>query len=154
MFKPKVVLKDNYCEPVRKAYVATVDYNTPCSEPTCSPCDDNIYVRGAEGLSAYQIAVKNGFVGTEVQWLATLGSNATQPEIITFTGATGAVVVDYTLNSRRTKYPNPTYEVYATNGNLAISIGGYGVTITRTLGIIDNITFEGLFGDGYILLKA
>lgn len=27
---------------------------------------------GADGLSAYQVAVANGFVGTEAQWLASL----------------------------------------------------------------------------------
>lgn len=29
-------------------------------------------VRGKEGKSAYEVAVKNGFSGTEVEWLASL----------------------------------------------------------------------------------
>lgn len=31
-------------------------------------------LNGSNGLSAYEIAVRNGFVGTEVEWLASLGS--------------------------------------------------------------------------------
>lgn len=31
-----------------------------------------VMVEGQQGDSAYQVAVKNGFVGTEKQWLATL----------------------------------------------------------------------------------
>lgn len=38
-------------------------------------------VRYRNGLSAYQIAVINGFVGTEVEWLASLvGDDGRQPE--------------------------------------------------------------------------
>ena len=29
-------------------------------------------IKGEDGKSAYQIAVENGFVGTEVEWLASL----------------------------------------------------------------------------------
>jgi len=31
--------------------------------------------KGDQGLSAYEIALNNGFVGTEVEWLASLGSS-------------------------------------------------------------------------------
>ncbi|MBL0144952.1 MAG: hypothetical protein IPP48_03500 [Chitinophagaceae bacterium] len=31
-----------------------------------------IYEQGDSGLSAYEIAVANGFIGTEVEWLASL----------------------------------------------------------------------------------
>jgi hypothetical protein len=34
--------------------------------------DPNIYIRGEPGLSAYQVAVANGFVGTEQDWLESL----------------------------------------------------------------------------------
>lgn len=33
-----------------------------------------VVARGATGLSAYQIAVNGGFVGTEAEWLASLAS--------------------------------------------------------------------------------
>ena len=32
-------------------------------------------IKGEDGKSAYQIAVENGFVGTEVEWLASLKGN-------------------------------------------------------------------------------
>ena len=32
-------------------------------------------IKGEKGDSAYQVAVKNGFQGTESQWLSTLGSS-------------------------------------------------------------------------------
>lgn len=42
---------------------------------------DNAVIEGVPGKSAYEIAVDNGFVGTETQWLASLvgpaGSNGT-----------------------------------------------------------------------------
>lgn len=34
-----------------------------------------IETRGIRGMSAYEVAVSNGFVGTEDEWLATLGSD-------------------------------------------------------------------------------
>ena len=36
-------------------------------------------IKGKDGLSAYEIAVQNGFEGTEIEWLESLG--ATQEEI-------------------------------------------------------------------------
>lgn len=44
---------------------------------------------GANGLSAYQIAVNNGFVGTEVEWIASLEGNPGDP------GYTPVKGVDY-----------------------------------------------------------
>ena len=32
--------------------------------------------RGPKGLSAYEIALENGFVGTEKEWLSTLGTSS------------------------------------------------------------------------------
>jgi hypothetical protein len=155
MFKPKVVLADDYCEPVHRVYTATIDYSP---KPTCTPCyDESVYVRGAQGLSAYELAVKNGFVGTLAQWLATLsggGGSVTPAEYIPFTAAAGEIVLDYTISSRQTLYPTPTFEVYSTDGSIDTSVGGYGVTIVRIAGIIATVTLSGLFGDGYILLKA
>ena len=40
----------------------------------------SVYVQGPAGASAYQLAVANGFVGTEQQWLLSLkGKNGTNP---------------------------------------------------------------------------
>jgi len=37
---------------------------------------------GSQGASAYQIAVVNGFVGTEVEWLASLAVNPQSTGIV------------------------------------------------------------------------
>jgi hypothetical protein len=34
--------------------------------------DPSVYIRGEPGLSAYQVAIANGFVGTEQDWLDSL----------------------------------------------------------------------------------
>ena len=44
---------------------------------------------GADGLSAYQVAVANGFVGTQQQWLASLADGVGTPGATGATGATG-----------------------------------------------------------------
>lgn len=50
-------------------------------------------VTGPAGISAYDIAVLNGFVGTEEQWLASLSAGLTASEIVTLLGYTPAVDV-------------------------------------------------------------
>lgn len=37
---------------------------------------------GPQGKSAYQVAVDNGFVGTEAQWLASIGASAIATHVI------------------------------------------------------------------------
>jgi hypothetical protein len=61
----------------------TLIISDDCSETTIvideviEPVTIEICDLGAEGLSAYQIALKNGFVGTEAQWLESLKSITT-----------------------------------------------------------------------------
>lgn len=52
--------------------------------------------KGEQGDSAYQIAVKNGFNGTEKQWLATLGTSShfTQDKTLYVTTSTNEKVID------------------------------------------------------------
>ena len=38
-----------------------------------------IGIKGADGLSAYEVAVKNGFEGTEQEWANSLGGSYTLP---------------------------------------------------------------------------
>lgn len=45
---------------------------------------------GANGLSAYQVAVANGFVGSEAQWLASLTGPAGEPGQVGATGPAGS----------------------------------------------------------------
>lgn len=64
---------------------------------------------GLNGASAYEIAVVNGFVGTEAQWLSSLGSpgaelakasvTSQQVGILTETDITGLVLPDFTVGA-------------------------------------------------------
>lgn len=42
----------------------------------------NVSTVGVQGLSAYQIAVKNGFVGTESDWLNSIGGSSSLDAIL------------------------------------------------------------------------
>jgi hypothetical protein len=56
---------------------------------------------GANGLSAYQIAVTNGFIGTEAQWLASLqGSSSGSKYIHTQTSESAEWIVNHNLGER------------------------------------------------------
>ena len=37
----------------------------------------------SDGLSAYEVALKNGFVGSETEWLASLKGDAFTPDVAT-----------------------------------------------------------------------
>lgn len=75
------------------------------SSSCCSPCEStttNTNIPGPAGKSAYQVAVDNGFVGTEAQWLASLdgsdGQNAYTDTTAAFTmpAISGTVSVEVT----------------------------------------------------------
>lgn len=55
---------------------------------------------GADGKSAYEIAVENGYVGTEQQWLASLKGEQGPQGIKGETGATGPQGADYVLSEQ------------------------------------------------------
>lgn len=50
-------------------------------------------VAGPTGFSAYQLAVRNGFEGTEVEWLASLGDGEGGGAVDSVNGETGVVVL-------------------------------------------------------------
>ena len=50
-----------------------------------------ICVRGKDGLSAYEVAVKNGYVGTEQEWLESLAVKISHVEQSTESGGTSVV---------------------------------------------------------------
>lgn len=66
--------------------------------------------RGIQGLSAYQVALKNGFVGTEEQWLESLK------------GEPGATYDDTEIKSRVTTLENRVTTLENTVGNLNDSL--------------------------------
>ena len=41
-------------------------------------------VKGVDGLSAYQVAVNNGFVGTEQEWLDSLASEGASSDYLAY----------------------------------------------------------------------
>ncbi len=41
---------------------------------------NSMAIRAIRGMSAYQVAVENGFKGTEKEWLATLQAEPINPE--------------------------------------------------------------------------
>ncbi len=71
-------------------------------------------LRGIPGKSAYQVAVDNGFVGTEAQWLASLGAPQVFPTYASLQAAITAgqfsaprsvvVTTDETNDNTRTFY--------------------------------------------------
>lgn len=70
-------------------------------------------IKGPPGDSAYTVAVKNGFVGTEAEWLESLSTagiidpiSGLPPEPIVKALAT-AVLADH----RQDPNPHPTYEL-------------------------------------------
>ena len=100
--------------------------------------------KGEKGDSAYQIAVKNGFVGTEKDWLATLGTtNYVGETKATFIGTQGqkefGLPTGYTSESIAEIYiegerlNDNEYTINATNRTLtltnAISVNGTTVEI-------------------------
>ena len=78
-------------------------------------------VDGDPGESAYQIAVNNGFVGTEQQWLASLQSNANSASLYANTGITLAQAA-YNQGNSTAAVANTDYTTISTTA------GTYGNT--------------------------
>ena len=69
---------------------------------------------GADGKSAYEIAVENGFEGTVIEWLASLKGQD---------GSDATVTVDSTLDSQSTN-PVQNKVVFAAIGDIETLLGG------------------------------
>ncbi len=107
-------------------------------------------VNGAEGLSAYEVALANGFVGTEAQWL------------ISLKGINGANGEDYISNLQKTiTYPDDfvgtTYTLTQDDNNYVLVIDNVAANvnievpwnlINSTIGFIQRGTGEVLFTTG------
>lgn len=92
---------------------------------------------GLQGKSAYQVAVDNGFVGTEAQWLASLGVNVTS---VTATGLAAGASPTVTLSGpttgRTLNFGIPAGATGAAAGISSVSVTtlAAGATPTVTLG--------------------
>lgn len=76
-----------------------------------------IVSEGVEGPSAYEVAVENGFVGTEAEWLLTLNSGAFYANLAAFP-ATGTDGVIYLAKDTDT--------IYRWDGAAYVEVGGGG----------------------------
>ncbi|MCR5728488.1 MAG: hypothetical protein K6G24_13615 [Lachnospiraceae bacterium] len=115
---------------------------------------------GATGLSAYEIAVKNGFIGTETEWLASLkgekgadGANGTNGTNGT-NGLNGKSALD--VAREETNNPNLTYDGWiASIAMIAASQSGgngSGSSIAVTpLGENGDQGINIILGNGYVL---
>lgn len=102
-------------------------------------------VKGERGYSAYQVAVMNGFVGTEQDWLATLGTSSHFKEETTIvTSTAGQTSLDlpstYTSNSFIDVYVNglrlTTSEYTIDTSTQKINLVGVTLTAGQTVEIV------------------
>jgi len=111
---------------------------------------------GAQGKSAYQVAVENGFVGTQQDWVESLTGNAselvltkTASEVVELTvdfsnrleaGVTLESVVSVTAYPAGLVITNPTIQgnqvVFQTSGGVALQ--GYRIDISVTASAAPN----------------
>lgn len=72
-------------------------------------------IKGKDGLSAYEIAVQNGFEGTEIEWLASLG--ATQEEIAS---AVAAYLAENPISTSASVYNADTHYDFPSVGSVDV----------------------------------
>ena len=106
--------------------------------------------KGDTGKSAYQIAVDNGFVGTESEWLASLNVDISDLDNAVFNIEQGYVLVTddvITLsNMGITKISNTSFTIETQNGH---TIKGYKVKAGENIRI-RCMTFNNYQGYGYV----
>jgi len=124
-------------------YAAAPVVNIELSTPATDVIEISFADIGPQGLSAYQVALANGFVGTEVEWLASLvgaGADEVTGEIpaglingsnATFTASFSFVPesVKVYINGMRQKL----IDDYNTSGNTTILMAVSPETITNFL---------------------
>ena len=86
--------------------------------------------KGERGYSAYEIAVQNGFIGTERDWLAQLGTSAHFMK--------DSVV--YTATANQTVFALP--ESYTSNSQVDVYVEGFRLPANKYAVNVDNLTVE------------
>lgn len=74
------------------------------------------------------------------------------PEEIPFSGASGTLAIDFTINNRQVLYQYPSVQIWIVDGDTENMVNGVGFTKNKVSGLIDNILLDGVFGSGYALL--
>jgi hypothetical protein len=96
---------------------------------------------GVAGLSAYQIALLNGFVGTEAEWLASLGGGSTFE----------------TVNRNLSAYPHAINYASGRISSIVYTLSG-PTTITKTINYtgdrVTSIVLSGATPSGISLTKT
>jgi hypothetical protein len=102
-------------------------------------------VKGERGYSAYQVAVQNGFIGTEQDWLSTLGTSSHFKEETTIVTSTAGqtslnLPSSYTSNSFIDVYVNglrlTTSEYTINTSTKKINLVGVTLTAGQTVEIV------------------
>lgn len=121
----------NYRDCIRDCNIdCYIDNCLPCCQTICPLCPQG--PTGADGKSAYQIAVDNGFVGTQAEWLESLKGEPT-PFLSSYTEANGNA---QTIRNRE----NVVFDIEEDD----IDIVGNNITIDDT-GTIFTINQTGLY---------
>lgn len=121
-----------------------------CGNPCPSPTVENI--PGPQGESAYQVAVDNGFVGTEEQWLASLvGENGTNA--FTFTTddfEQPAVSSNVTVEVENSEWAAPGQILF-------VEFGGYYEVISKpdaTHIVLENLGYDANIAPGFTVSSS
>lgn len=102
-----------------------------------------VKISGDDGKSAYEIAVDNGFVGTETDWLESLGGSVISPVFDQFTDTEaqgGKQIADWISDNTIKYFENEVISIFYTgymNNGTFVSDGGFRTTKTI---LADNIT--------------
>ena len=86
--------------------------------------------KGERGYSAYEVAVQNGFIGTEADWLATLGTSTHFMQTKTM----------YTTESEESTHTLP--DTYTSNSFLDIYVDGKHLALDKYSISDVNIQFQ------------
>ena len=120
--------------------IDTININVDISSSN-DPVEVTPTSTGPQGLSAYEVAVKNGFIGTEEEWLASLKGDRGDPGATGQTGATGQPgrdgAIQYTAGTNITIDEN----------NVISATGGSGTpdNVTTRLNSNDELETIGIY---------
>lgn len=110
-------------QPILAGAVVTIEVDTNARRETINVTNTSgveVVSAGHRGLSAYQVALANGFVGTEAQWLASLVGPA--GEGVPTGGATGQVLTKASGADYDTEWADAAGTVDSVNGQTGVVV--------------------------------
>lgn len=144
---PQTTIDDSNCITTKSA----IDCNPiPSCETTNKIFDQEVIIveRGKDGLSAYQVAVKNGFVGTEAEWLESLIGEGLAPG-----GTTGQALVKASDDDYDTEWIDFPSSETVSNVTFDVTVGAInagdvvpsGTDIQELVELLGSKTFDPTF---------